>query len=465
VRLASDLEPLVRMLEETPRDRLMPAVAEKIRAGARYRDLLAATFLAGVRGIRARPVGFELHCVLAVHSAHLAAQAAGDHDRWLPLLWAMDNFKHSQETKRRKGEGSWTLPALDDARLPSPDAARQRLVAAMEGWDEDGADRAMAALARSAPPDELRALVFRYGARDFRDLGHKAIYAANACRTLDTIGWQHAEPVLRSLAFACLEHEGGNPSKGDADEDRSYRENLRRAATLRAGWQQGKADTRASRDLLAGLRRATPAEASLAVVKMVNAGTDPTSVWDGLHLFAAELVLRHAEIVALHALTTTNALHRATLATGADDLRRVLLLQAPAFLVTFRSELRDEYRSGPRLDTLEAAPVAAQPAAAIREVLAGIGDDGALAPRRALGLLGRDPAALPSLVAAARQMVFVKGDGAHDYKFSSAALEDVDLLAPSVRDRFLAGSTMLLQGSQARDNPLIGQARAALGKS
>ena len=50
--------------------------------------------------------------------------------------------------------------------------------------------------------------------------GSKAIYVANACRTLQTIGWRHAEPVLRSLAFALLEHEGDNPAKRDADPDR-----------------------------------------------------------------------------------------------------------------------------------------------------------------------------------------------------------------------------------------------------
>ena len=49
--------------------------------------------------------------------------------------------------------------------------------------------------------NEVRDLL-RYGARDFRAIGHKAIYVANSCRTLESIGWQHAEPVLRSLAYA-----------------------------------------------------------------------------------------------------------------------------------------------------------------------------------------------------------------------------------------------------------------------
>jgi hypothetical protein len=457
-----DIEPLVRLLEQTPRDRLLPALAEKIRAGTRYGELLAATFLAGVRGIRARPVGFELHCVLAVHSAHLAALAAPAADRWLPLVWAMDNFKRSQETKRRKGEGAWTLPALDRARLPAPNVARQRLVQAMDAWDEEGADLAVTALARSAPPDQLRELMFRYGARDFRDLGHKAIYAANACRTLDTIGWRHAEPVLRSLCFACLEHDGPNPSTGDAPEDRSFRENLARAGTIRAGWQQGRTAPDAALDLLCVLRKAAPVEASQAVVAMLAAGIDPASVWDGLFLFAAELVLRHAEIVSLHALTTTNALHHAFEASHGDELRRLLLLQAPAFLTSFRSQLHDGYTSGPRIDALEKTGSTKAGAEAIADVFAGIGETRPVAARKALALLDGAPAASPALLGAAQRLVFSKGTSAHDYKFSSAAFEDFRHVSPRFRNRFLAASMVLLPGSRAPDNPLVDSARAAL---
>jgi len=50
-------------------------------------------------------------------------------------------------------------------------------------------------------------LFARYGSRDFRDIGHKIIYVAGAFRALEVIGWQHAEPVLRSLTFALLKHE------------------------------------------------------------------------------------------------------------------------------------------------------------------------------------------------------------------------------------------------------------------
>jgi hypothetical protein len=64
---------------------------------------------------------------------------------------------------------------------------------------------------RTAGAQDAFDLFCRFGARDFRDIGHKAIYVANSWRTLQNIGWQHSEPVLRSLAYALLEHEGDNP--------------------------------------------------------------------------------------------------------------------------------------------------------------------------------------------------------------------------------------------------------------
>src|SRR3989442_1342475 len=54
--VAADLEPLVRVIEETPRDRLLEDIAGRIRGGTSYQEILAALMLAGVRGIQPRPV-------------------------------------------------------------------------------------------------------------------------------------------------------------------------------------------------------------------------------------------------------------------------------------------------------------------------------------------------------------------------------------------------------------------------
>src|SRR5207247_286722 len=230
--------PPVRLIEDTDRSELLELVASRIRQGTSYQQILTALLLAGVRGIKPRPVGFKFHAVLVVNSAHLASLASPDGDRWLPLFWALDNFKSSQAANLR--EGGWIMPALAESALPPPSQARSRFVEAMDRWDEAGADAAVAQLARVAGAGEIFELFWRYGARDFRDIGHKAIYVANSWRTLQTVGWHHAEPVLRSLAYALLKYDGPNPSTSDQKADAPGRKNRELAAKLRPDWLDGK---------------------------------------------------------------------------------------------------------------------------------------------------------------------------------------------------------------------------------
>src|SRR5262249_23128458 len=147
--------------------------------------------------------------------------------------------------------------------VPSADQARQRFTEAMDNWDVEAADVAVAALARTAGAAEGFELFSRYGCRDFRDIGHKAIYVANGWRTLQTIGWRNAEPVLRSLAFALRAHEGDNPAKRDGEPDRAGRENQKRLADIGPLSRPGrKRSPEATADLLAALRTASASEAA-----------------------------------------------------------------------------------------------------------------------------------------------------------------------------------------------------------
>ena len=159
------------------------------------------------------------------------------------------------------------MAPVNESRLPSGTQARKRFMEAMGKWDEEGSDVAVTALVRNAGAGEIIELFWRYGARDFRDIGHKAIYVANSWRTLQAIGWRHAEPVLRSLAYAVLEHEQGNPAQRDAEPDRPWRENQKRATQIRAGWQEGNIKPEATKDLLQALRNASHGEACEEIVK------------------------------------------------------------------------------------------------------------------------------------------------------------------------------------------------------
>jgi hypothetical protein len=165
VRFHREIEPLVRLLEETPRDRVLEEVADKIKHGTSYREVLAALFLAGIRNVQPRPsVGFKFHSVLVVNSAHLASLDSPDEHRWLPIFWAIDYFKSAQGQDER--EGNWTMSAVDESKVPSAENARKRFIEAMDGWDEQQADAAAAGFARAAGSSDVYELLFRYGVRD-----------------------------------------------------------------------------------------------------------------------------------------------------------------------------------------------------------------------------------------------------------------------------------------------------------
>ncbi len=466
VRFLPEIEPLVQLIERTPAEDLIGVVAKRVRDGSlRYREVLAALFLAGIRNVQPRPhVGFKFHAVLVVHSAHLASMASPDAERWLPIFWALEEFKRSQGADVR--EGDWTMAPVDEGRVPPAGRARDAFCKAMDTWDVEAADAASAAVARHLPTHEAFALFARYGARDFRSIGHKAIYVANAFRTLTHIGEQHAEPVLRSLSYALLNHRGEpNPAGAELDADLPGRRNAEALAGFDREWRGGRVDGGATRALLATLRTGGAEEASAHALELLGSGVGAASVFDALHLAAGELLMRQPGIVALHAVTTTNAL-RYAFDTAADDAaRQFALLQNASFLPLFRDAMggRGEVREA-RIDRFEAAPeTEAKPGPETLEaVLADIGRDRAAAGSRLLGYLerGGDRAAYAD---AARRLIFLKGTNSHDYKFSSAIFEDDAKLSPEWRARYLAATTYQLRGSSAKDNGLAARAERALG--
>ncbi|MBI2825643.1 MAG: hypothetical protein HYX69_13245 [Planctomycetia bacterium] len=461
VRFGPDIEPLVRLLEDTPRERLLEEVATRIKGGVSYREVLAALLLAGVRNVQPRPaVGFKFHAVLVVNSAHLASLSSPDELRWLPIFWALDYFKACQAADVK--ENDWTMAPVNEAAVPPAHKARQAFTDAMDRWDEQAADAAVAGLARSAGANEMFEIFARYGARDFRSIGHKAIFVANSWRTLSCIGWQYSEPVLRSLAYALLNREGDGPPDTDTPAERPWKRNVELARQIRSEWQEGKPEDSATVEMLATLRTASDEDATRKVVELLNRGVAPQSIWDALLVGAGELLARAPGIVALHAVTSSNALRFAYEASSVDDTRRMLLLQNAAFVTLFRDAVkrRGGQLADVSLDTLE--PMSPQSGdAGVEEIFADIGGDRLQAAKKTMAYARQHPDP-ERFMNVARTLVFLKGKDTHDYKFCSAVLEDYYHVSPTWRDRYLASSVFNLRGSQVADNPLAERTRAAL---
>jgi hypothetical protein len=461
VRFSDDVEPLVRWLETTPKEKVVAGFVEKIQSGIPYYRLLASVFLAGIRNVQPRPsVGFKFHTVLVVHAAHQASLAASNRDRWLPLLWAADYFKRAQDDDAKQGD--WTMQSPANIEKQSSASALRGLTEAFERWDVEAADRYAVAAARHCSHGQLLELFAKYGCRDFRDIGHKAIYVAGAFRLLDTIGREHTEPIVRSLAYALLNHgTGANPSGLDLAPDRPGKENWERSEKQSDAWMTSDVNGTHTQAVLDSLREDSESSICNSVHQRMQRDTNWQSVYDALFVASSELVLRQNGIVPLHAVTSTNAIHYLFRTVKEERLQWWLLLQNCAFVSLLRDAAKDRDKMRDiKIDTLTSNTDVPMPVE-LGAVFQNLGRDRDLASRQVYTYLQQSKSP-GDLFASARNHVFSKGNDSHDYKFSSAILEDYTNVSPAWRNLYLSGCAQMLHGDSAPDTKLFQRVRELL---
>lgn len=464
VRFTPDVEPVVKLIEETPREKCFEMMVGQLKRGLPYRNFLAALFLAGIRNVNPQPPGFKFHCVFAIHSANQLSLDAVPQDRLLPLFWALDQFKKSQAEDVRLGD--WSLKKFG-GRLPSPEQAPAEFHAGMREWDPERSGRAVAALVRSRGADEIIEAFWRYGARDFRHIGHKGIFVANSWRTLQTIGWQHAEPAMRSLVLACLD-VGSERGKKSLDEP-AYLANVERAQKalphLPGNWAESTGNDAAARDLLEAIRTASIDEACQKTVDELKSGRiQAQAVWDAVHLAAGELMMRQPGILGIHTVTSVNALHYAFRTSADPGTRLLMLLHGVAWMGAFRGMMQSGRRGKfgtVKITELTPDSVSDDVKTGTAEVLELVGVNNPKAALKAYSLATKHPQA-DEYARQVRQLIFRKGTDAHHYKFSAAILEDYDLVSPAFRPHLLATSVYYLRGATEPDSKIMSQAVEAL---
>src|SRR5437879_13199687 len=111
---------------------------------------------------------------MVVNAAHQESLALPETDRWLPIFWALDEFKKSQAMEQK--DSSWRMAPVNESIVPPPHKAKEAFITAMENWDEKNADAAVAGLVRSAGANEIYELFYRFGARDLLAIVRYTMY-------------------------------------------------------------------------------------------------------------------------------------------------------------------------------------------------------------------------------------------------------------------------------------------------
>jgi hypothetical protein len=449
---------LVKMLEESARERVPGELIRMIRAGLRSEDLLAALVLAATRNVQPYPdVGFKYHSVMMLRSVHSTQQHLPPAEMWLPVIWAVDYFKESQA--QEQASSGWHMSSRASAPGAHPEAARRALVAALDKWDQEAADAAIVDYAGSAHPAEIFPLLFSYAARDLREIGHKAITVSNA-HSLMTLfgGGATPEPILRSTVAALVNTEGEpDPATHDLAPDRPWRRNRERLHQIPSSWKQGRDDPGARGELRAALYSVSAEESGKVVVEMLRRGISPEALWQVLFDTAAELLMQQPGILPLHAQTTANALHYAYRVCDQEQTQQLLLLQGAAFTAMFR-EMTHAREMDVNLQKLEPLPLERKTVDPLEEIFSDLSARHRLeAARKSLGYLrnGGDP---DNLIATARHHLVYGAQEAHDYKFAEAVFDNyAQFPDPAWRSRFLSAGMAYFKAPSPRPVPIVAE--------
>ncbi len=467
VHLTPSLEHLVRLIRTTPRDMCIPVFVEQLQAGLSYQDFLSALLLATIEH-------GDPHHVAGVYSAHRVSSEARVEERLLPLFWALDRIVGGFQE-----DGDARPPGPLEGELPRAGQAADVFRDAMTERDPSHAERAIVVLARTQGPRRAMSLLWEHGARRVvGSFGHHPIMVANTWRTLEALGWQHAESVLRYLARAFPRN----------DPDRTYEPNRERARKaqpmLPADWAADEPDRGATVEIYQVLRQGeTDAACDLICTQLSSGRVKAGAVWDAIHLVAADILFRFRRGGTpiggsmIHAVTSTNALRCGFHCSSEDRVRLLMLLQGVGVLGDLfvlsnqkDGELRDMSLLDLAVDDTKAPASVADvfamlpnktedPTAEKAETYRKASDE---ACKRAFALL-QASANLTEFQRVARGLLCTKATGnPHDLKYPVAAFEDTALASPQWRPYLLAASVHALHGAASADSPVLVRAREAL---
>lgn len=473
IRFGPDLEPIVRLMEETPREECVRVFVAELRRGLPYRKFLAASLFAGIRRARSN------HEVYKIHALHQVGMDVLAEERLLPLFWGLNVFKQHQEDFPGPTMNQWRGP------LPSAEKAAGQLQAGIEAADADQVEASIIALARGQGARPTMEQLWQHGCRNGGAGGHMAICLANCFRALETIGWEEAEPALRFVVQDWFALNYVKPDRYLGPNQSRVAEHL---AHLPRDWAGQRVEKAATLELLAQIREGDGEQAALLAVQQLRRGISAQAIWDAVHLATAELLVRHQDgwglaSRPLHSNTSTNALHYAFRTATAPATRLLALLQA----VAWATDKTGGDRSGGALGDLsitELPPIelSASSADAITEIFAqlparhyrwdkkegavlqyGKRADADEACRKAFVLARDRPAAVPLFVQTAHSWLCRKASNdTHEYKFLAAILEDAGWVSREWRPHLLAAAVHYFHGNQSPDNPVMQQTREAL---
>ena len=310
------MESLVRLMQETPAEKLMPVLVGKLRAGTDLRTLTAAGALANARTFGGEDyIGF--HTMMALSPAFRMSAEMPPGRAALPVLKVLyRNTARIQETGGGKNEA---LHVVDGSGGPSGVA---ELHSAVHRKDVAAAERSLAQVAAQSAEAAFNAVL--HPVQDQTEV-HRVVMPYRAWDLLDVVGREHALTMLRQSVRYCVKAEG-NTRPGPLSAPRTLLPKIleeHRLLDRTPGTRQ--ADDAWVEQLSETFFRSTPEAAAGAAGAALAEGFAPDAIGEAIALAANQLVLRdygrrpseewdgkpigsvHGDSIGVHASDSANA--------------------------------------------------------------------------------------------------------------------------------------------------------------
>jgi hypothetical protein len=470
------LEPLARLMQDTPADKIVAACVEKLKSGTTLDTLIGASALANARTFGGEDyTGY--HCEMALMPARLMASKMPDKRlAALPVLKVIHrNTAHMQEKGGHEKEVLRRPPAGTPMK-EGQSLDRGPLLAAERKGDVAAAEAAFANILASGPDPQLVAIEFMQPlVRDTLDV-HQVVLAWRAYDLISVAGKEHAHTLLRQSLRHCVANEGRRVRDGGpVPEIRDLLPRLIEEHRLQHGPGGGgkePSDTEVeglARTIFSGTRE----EAARAAAPAIQSITS-MAVGEAISLAAVRLLLHdpgqtkesvgkpvgtvHGASVGVHASDAADAWNNLARVGNCRTIAANLI--TGAWHTAGQSGHMDKEKPMHAAARDRAAAVAAKDLpGAIEESIRGRDQLAAAALVERWGKLGVEPAPLiEKLLAHA-----VEHDGAlHHEKFFATAIEGFTKSRPAFRFEYLAGLARVLASGYGFEARGLKEARERL---
>ena len=328
-------EPLVRLMQETPANKLLPILAAKLQSGTDLRQLTAAAALANARTFGGEDyIGF--HTMMALSPAYQMSRELSSAQQALPVFKVL--YRNTNRIQEFGGPAKEVLHPIKSSSLNVSQSGGEAVRDAVRKQDTSGAEQALAAIAQRSPEDAFNSVLL--AVQDHSEV-HRVVMPYRAWDLLDVVGRQHAVTMLRQSVHYCVK-AGASPGP---------------ACTLltqlldQHKLMPQKPGTRTAEDkwvdlLSQTIFKSTPAQAAEAVAAALAEGFSPAVIGEALSLAANQLVLRdhgrppqqeavgkpvgsvHGDSIGVHACDSANAWRNMALVSNARNTFACLILGA-----------------------------------------------------------------------------------------------------------------------------------------